>query len=139
MKYHVFCILLLSLFLINPIFGNSHGGHHRAVKSTHAHSYRYPHFKRTSTSYGHSYKSHLTRSHSTYRKSTIYHSRKFLKRSSRLKVGTTAKNVHHQTKSIQPASNFVVNGRCQAITKSGFQCKRKAKPGSKYCWQHQIR
>ncbi len=27
-------------------------------------------------------------------------------------------------------------GRCQAITKSGTQCKRKAEPGSKYCWQH---
>jgi micrococcal nuclease len=27
-------------------------------------------------------------------------------------------------------------GRCQAITKKGTQCKRNAKAGSKYCWQH---
>ena len=26
--------------------------------------------------------------------------------------------------------------RCQAITKSGTQCKRKASAGSAYCWQH---
>jgi len=26
--------------------------------------------------------------------------------------------------------------RCQAITKSGTRCKRKAVKGSKYCWQH---
>jgi endonuclease G len=28
-------------------------------------------------------------------------------------------------------------GRCQAITKAGTRCKRKASPGSSYCWQHQ--
>jgi methylphosphotriester-DNA--protein-cysteine methyltransferase len=28
-------------------------------------------------------------------------------------------------------------GRCQATTKKGTQCKRNAKKGSKYCWQHQ--
>lgn len=27
-------------------------------------------------------------------------------------------------------------GRCQAITKKGTQCKRNARPGSAYCWQH---
>lgn len=27
--------------------------------------------------------------------------------------------------------------RCQATTKKGTQCKRNAKPGSDYCWQHQ--
>lgn len=27
-------------------------------------------------------------------------------------------------------------GRCAAITKKGTQCKRNAKPGSRYCWQH---
>lgn len=26
--------------------------------------------------------------------------------------------------------------QCQAITKKGAQCKRKAVPGSKFCWQH---
>jgi hypothetical protein len=30
-----------------------------------------------------------------------------------------------------------VSGRCQAITKKGTQCSRKAQPGSLYCWQHQ--
>jgi hypothetical protein len=28
------------------------------------------------------------------------------------------------------------DGRCQAITKKGTQCSRRAKAGSKYCWQH---
>lgn len=28
------------------------------------------------------------------------------------------------------------SGRCQAITKKGAQCKRNAKAGSSYCWQH---
>jgi micrococcal nuclease len=32
----------------------------------------------------------------------------------------------------QPSSS----GRCQAITKKGTQCKRNARPGSTYCWQH---
>ena len=27
-------------------------------------------------------------------------------------------------------------GRCQATTKKGSQCKRTAKAGSNYCWQH---
>lgn len=26
--------------------------------------------------------------------------------------------------------------RCQAITQQGTQCRRKASPGSRYCWQH---
>jgi len=30
----------------------------------------------------------------------------------------------------------LVEGQCQAITASGNQCSRKAKVGSKYCWQH---
>lgn len=29
------------------------------------------------------------------------------------------------------------NGRCQATTKKGVQCKRSASAGSSYCWQHQ--
>lgn len=28
------------------------------------------------------------------------------------------------------------SGRCQAITKKGTRCKRSAKPGSNFCWQH---
>jgi len=26
--------------------------------------------------------------------------------------------------------------RCQGITKKGLQCKRNAKPGTSYCYQH---
>lgn len=29
-----------------------------------------------------------------------------------------------------------VSVRCQATTKKGTQCRRNAKPGSSYCWQH---
>jgi hypothetical protein len=29
-----------------------------------------------------------------------------------------------------------VGGRCQATTRKGSQCKRSAKSGSSYCWQH---
>jgi hypothetical protein len=29
-----------------------------------------------------------------------------------------------------------VEGRCQARTKAGPQCKRKASAGSQYCYQH---
>jgi hypothetical protein len=32
-----------------------------------------------------------------------------------------------------PAADF----RCQAITKKGTQCSRRAQAGSSYCWQHQ--
>jgi methylphosphotriester-DNA--protein-cysteine methyltransferase len=28
------------------------------------------------------------------------------------------------------------SGRCQATTKKGTQCKRNAKAGTDYCWQH---
>lgn len=33
--------------------------------------------------------------------------------------------------------NDVKDQQCEAITKSGTRCKRKAEVGSKYCWQHQ--
>jgi hypothetical protein len=36
-----------------------------------------------------------------------------------------------KTKS-QPAAA----GRCQAMTRKGTQCSRRAKAGSSYCWQH---
>ena len=37
----------------------------------------------------------------------------------------------------QPATAVSAGGgRCQAITKKGTQCKRRAKAGSRYCWQH---
>lgn len=37
-----------------------------------------------------------------------------------------------------PASRTaaVESGRCQATTKKGTQCSRKAQPGRNYCWQH---
>ena len=35
-----------------------------------------------------------------------------------------------------PTAKAVESGRCQAITKKGTQCSRKAKAGSTYCWQH---
>jgi len=34
------------------------------------------------------------------------------------------------------AQASTVPGRCQAITKKGTQCTRRAMPGSIYCWQH---
>jgi micrococcal nuclease len=34
------------------------------------------------------------------------------------------------------SSGEVTSGRCQAITKKGTQCLRRAKAGSQYCWQH---
>ena len=36
----------------------------------------------------------------------------------------------------QAAAVPAPDGRCQATTKAGAQCKRKANPGSKFCWQH---
>lgn len=33
-------------------------------------------------------------------------------------------------------SASVEAGRCQATTKKGTQCSRRARPGSKFCWQH---
>ncbi len=38
-------------------------------------------------------------------------------------------------KSVAPPS-ATTSGRCQAITKKGTQCSRRARPGSSYCWQH---
>jgi hypothetical protein len=35
-----------------------------------------------------------------------------------------------------PAERAVESGRCQATTKKGTQCSRKAEHGSRYCWQH---
>jgi hypothetical protein len=34
------------------------------------------------------------------------------------------------------AVRAATSGRCQATTKKGTQCSRKAKAGSSYCWQH---
>ena len=35
------------------------------------------------------------------------------------------------------AATGTYDGRCQAITKKGIQCSRRAQVGSGYCWQHQ--
>lgn len=37
----------------------------------------------------------------------------------------------------RPAAAEQGAGQCQATTKKGTQCSRRAKPGSRYCWQHQ--
>lgn len=36
----------------------------------------------------------------------------------------------------QSITNTSYSGRCQAITKKGTQCSRKAQAGRDYCWQH---
>ena len=41
------------------------------------------------------------------------------------------------TRKVEKQSNTQNDGRCQAITKKGTRCKRRAKDGSRYCWQHQ--
>lgn len=51
------------------------------------------------------------------------------------KTAATAPTTNSSPKAA-PATQAVDLGRCQAITKKGTQCSRKAKPGSKYCWQH---
>ncbi|MCX6168690.1 MAG: hypothetical protein NTX65_05100 [Ignavibacteriales bacterium] len=45
-------------------------------------------------------------------------------------------NTQSQIKEKVKSSSEVTSSQCQAITKKGTQCKRKAEPGSKYCWQH---
>lgn len=47
---------------------------------------------------------------------------------------TTTTTKSKQT--VQPSKSDSEYRQCQAITKKGTQCKRKAKPGSNYCWQH---
>jgi methylphosphotriester-DNA--protein-cysteine methyltransferase len=37
----------------------------------------------------------------------------------------------------QRATTPLGDGRCEAITKKGTRCTRRAQPGSRYCWQHQ--
>jgi hypothetical protein len=47
--------------------------------------------------------------------------------------GTTTATASERTSAPARAE---VGGRCQATTKKGTQCKRSAKAGSNYCWQH---
>jgi hypothetical protein len=37
----------------------------------------------------------------------------------------------------QSTSTPLGDGRCEAITKKGTRCSRRAQPGSRFCWQHQ--
>lgn len=49
-----------------------------------------------------------------------------------------AKIISPSQKSIQKQSTTGGGeGRCEAITKKGTRCTRKAQAGSRYCWQHQ--
>jgi TolA-binding protein len=41
------------------------------------------------------------------------------------------------TQNNSASDNSQESGQCQAITKKGTQCSRKAQAGSKFCWQHQ--
>ena len=37
----------------------------------------------------------------------------------------------------KPSKSRETSARCQATTRKGTQCSRRAKAGSRYCWQHQ--
>ena len=50
--------------------------------------------------------------------------------------GTTAKDSEEKAKEDKKERPKAVSSQCQATTKKGTQCKRKAKSGSDYCWQH---
>jgi methylphosphotriester-DNA--protein-cysteine methyltransferase len=58
------------------------------------------------------------------------------------KVCKPGSGKNHKTESnvIQKESkssdSYNTSGQCQATTKKGTQCKRKAQAGSIYCWQH---
>ena len=47
---------------------------------------------------------------------------------------TTTQSTTKRTYSNSSSSTY--NGRCQATTKKGSQCKRMAQSGRNYCWQH---
>lgn len=49
----------------------------------------------------------------------------------------TSKNLIPENNSEVKKQNDTKEQQCEAITKSGTRCKRKAQTGSKYCWQHQ--
>ena len=51
--------------------------------------------------------------------------------------GRKARAAGEEASSKQPvAAESASGGTCAATTKDGSPCKRKAKPGSKFCWQH---
>lgn len=49
-------------------------------------------------------------------------------------AATTAASV--LPRSAEPPSRAVSAGRCQATTRKGTQCSRRAQAGRSYCWQH---
>jgi hypothetical protein len=51
-------------------------------------------------------------------------------------VPFTASSAQNPTAKAPPVERPVSSGRCQATTKRGTQCSRKAKARSSYCWQH---
>jgi hypothetical protein len=48
-------------------------------------------------------------------------------------------NNYYTSSSVAPTAEKIARQRCIAITAKGTQCKRAAKPGSQYCWQHQAK
>ena len=49
----------------------------------------------------------------------------------------TRRNVEPSNAAPPVQATEPANGMCQGKTKNGEPCKRKAKPGSKFCWQHE--
>jgi hypothetical protein len=55
---------------------------------------------------------------------------------SRCKPPIPPASVATSPRQLTAPSRLVGDGRCEATTKKGARCSRKAKPGSRYCWQH---
>jgi len=56
--------------------------------------------------------------------------------SSENQSSTSSSNTTEVKKQSSEPKSYSTSGRCQATTKKGTQCKRKAAAGSNYCWQH---
>ena len=53
------------------------------------------------------------------------------------KSSKDATTVTKSKQTIQPSKSDSEYRQCQATTKKGTQCSRRAQAGSKFCWQHQ--
>ena len=53
------------------------------------------------------------------------------------KLGITEQQSSLSDTKIKTKKESVTSNQCEAITKKGTRCTRKAKEGSWYCWQHQ--
>jgi methylphosphotriester-DNA--protein-cysteine methyltransferase len=54
------------------------------------------------------------------------------------KVDANVKNEKKTETTIEvKEQKTTTSNQCEAITKKGTRCKRKAQTGSRYCWQHQ--